>query len=108
MTQSKSNNPKKTAEDLVAEEAAINGLLFWINSATALHGANFAINYLLNGIKEMIEHVATPDRIDHVEDMLTKSIAESCDIVRQAAMSPEEKQEEDLAVLDKKLTKLFH
>lgn len=107
MTKLKDDKIADRTDSLVAEESAINSLLFWINATTSLHGANFTINYLLNGIKEMIEQVATIERIDHVEEMLTKSITESCDIVRRSVTEPED-LEEKMEVINKKLDKLFH
>lgn len=67
------------------KDSSAEALRYWVNSTSALVGANFTCNVLLLAMRALIEEVGTPDRVEQMETVITKELAESFDIVRNKA-----------------------
>lgn len=78
----------KTKSELVVEheDSAADALRYWVNSTTITLGANFAVNMLLQALKQVVEQVATPDQVERIETVFTEQLNETYDYIR--AKSP--------------------
>jgi predicted nucleic acid-binding protein len=74
----------KTKNEVVRdhEDSAADALRYWVNSTTATLGANFAVNLLLQAMKQMLEQVADPHQVERIETVITEQLNETYDYVR--------------------------
>lgn len=82
------------------EDNAADSLLYWVNCTMTMCSPNFAVNMLLQAMKELLEKAVKPDQVDRVEEILTAELVKTYDYIRSSAMEPGG-IEEDFADLSK-------
>lgn len=95
----------KTKSELVVEheDSAADALRYWVNSTTITLGANFAVNMLLQALKQVVEQVATPDQVERIETVFTEQLNETYDYIRAKSPADNSKVEDLQDEIEKKL-----
>jgi len=87
----KNDNDKEWTEEY--KDNSVEALRYWVNSTTALFGANYSCNILLLAMKALLEEVGTPAQADRIEEVITSELVKSFDYIRAKATSAEEAEE---------------
>lgn len=77
------------------KDNSVEALRYWVNSTTALFGANYSCNILLLAMKTLLEEVGTPAQADRIEEVITAELNKSYDIIRAKAEGASRTQEEE-------------
>lgn len=98
-------SPKDSEWTEEYKDNSVEALRYWVNSTTALFGANYSCNILLLAMKALLEEVGTPAQADRIEEVITTELVKSYDIIRakearagaSASIKEEELEQDDEA-----------